>query len=409
MIEQASFGGGLARYRALLIDTVGTALRSIWANRQRAVLTALGVITGCLAFTGSYGLLWGKFESDLRELRRLGSTYVSVSARHGLLSEHGSELADQIPAIVAFSPVYSAETTMRTRLHSADARVLGAAASIRAIYDLRLTSGRFLTQGEVGSASDVAVIGAGLAKALMIRATNGGDPMVKVFGHPVRVVGVMEPRQGAMPGCGEYDTCVVMPHATLRELVPEVPLAFLAFQTKTENDVKPVVAAIRYRLRRMLGQTSFDRDAFQLHQAADVIERIEREINTGGAIIMGIVCLTLLVGGIGVMNIMLVTVVERTPEIGLRKAVGASSKEILLQFLVESVCLCTGGGVIGTAMGWVLAWALIDMVAPGVEPVLPASLILASVGFALLTGLLFGFAPAIKASRLNPIEALRRD
>jgi putative ABC transport system permease protein len=212
-----------------------------------------------------------------------------------------------------------------------------------------------------------------------------------------------------MPGCGEYDECVVVPRVTLLELAPNLPLAFLAYQVENENVVRSAATAMRYRLRRMLALSSFDRDPFQVHQAADVIERIEREVNTGSAIIMGIVCLTLLVGGIGVMNIMLVTVVERTPEIGLRKAVGARSREILMQFLVESSFLCTGGGLVGTGLGVALAWALIDLVAPGLTPVLPARLIFTSIGFAVLTGVLFGFTPALKAAKLSPMEALRRD
>lgn len=394
---------------ALLSDGIDTALRSIWSNRQRGVLTALGVIAGTMAFTGSYGLLWGKFEDDLRELRRLGATYISVSARHGLRAEYGTELAAQIPSLKRFAPIYSSESSIRTRLASADAHVVGSNADIRPMYDLRLIGGRFFTDGEVRSAADVVVIGAGLARQLRIIVSGKVMPTVELFGQPFRVVGIMEPRRGEMPGCGNFDTCAVMPETTLRELTPNLPLAFLAFQATSEVVVRAAAEAIRYRLRRMLAVSSFDRDPFEIHQAADVIERIEREINTGGAIILGIVCLTLLVGGIGVMNIMLVTVVERTPEIGLRKAVGARSTEILLQFLIESLCLCTGGGLVGTGLGVILAYSLIDAVAPGVEPVLPPQLILASIGFAVLTGLLFGFMPAAKAAKLSPMEALRRD
>ncbi len=399
----------LGHLRALLTDAIDTALRSIWSNRQRGLLTALGVIAGTMAFTGSYGVMWGDYEDELRELRRLGATYVSVSARHGLRAEYGVELVTEIPSLTRFTSVYSSESTIRTRLASADAHVLGSNAAIRRMYDLRVTDGRFFTDGEVRSAADVVVIGAGLARSLRIVVHGKSMPTVELFGQPFRVVGVMEARRGEMPGCGDYDTCVVMPETTLREMAPNLPLAFLVFQATSEGAVSASVEAIRYRLRRMLAVSAFDRDPFEIHQAADLIQRIESEINAGAALILGIVCFTLLVGGIGVMNIMLVTVVERTPEIGLRKAVGARSTEILLQFLIESLCLCTGGGLLGTGLGVVLAYAFIDIIAPGVKPVLPAWILLTSIGFAVMTGLAFGFMPATKAAKLSPMEALRRD
>jgi putative ABC transport system permease protein len=398
------------RYRALIADTLDTAFRSIWASRQRALLTSLGVITGCMAFTASYGALRGKLEADLREYWRLGVTYVSVSTLSGeLRAEHGEELGEQVPGIVAVSPVYAANTSIRTRITSTDGAVVGTSADLRRIFDLRVTSGRFFTQAEVDAATDVCVIGADLARRLKLRIFGSETPAVHLFDQPFRVIGVMEERAGSMPGCGAFNSCVVIPHKTMRELLPSVPLAQLAVHAKSEKAVKPVAEAIRYRLRRMLGRTSFDPDGFEIYQAADIIEQLEREMRTGIAILMGIVTLTLLVGGIGVMNIMLVTVVERTPEIGLRKAVGARSREILLQFLVESLCLCTGGGLIGTGLGVALAHLIMDFIALDVDPHLPWPLILASVGFAVFTGVLFGFAPAVKASRLSPLEALRRD
>ncbi len=399
----------LAHLKALLGDNLATALRSIWSNRQRAVLTALGVITGCMAFTAAYGILWGKFEGDLRELRRLGATYVSVSGRDQVRAEDGAELVAQIPSLAHYSPVYSAETTAATPFASADAKVVGGAAALRALFDLRVSAGRFFTASEVDAAADVCVVGAELAQNLRLRVEGDAAPTIELFGQPFRVVGVMERRRGDMPGCGEYGRCVVVPHLTLRELSPRLPLAFLAFKAVSEQAVPPAVTAIRYRLRRMLQLSSMDRDPFEVHQASGVIERIEREMTRGSAIIMGVVCLTLLVGGIGVMNIMLVTVVERTPEIGLRKALGARSREILMQFLIESLCLCTAGGILGTGLGVLIAFSLIDTVAPGMQPVLPFGLILTSLGFAVATGVSFGFTPALKAARLSPMEALRRE
>ncbi len=401
--------GALTRYRALVADTLETAFRSIWASRQRALLTSLGVITGCMAFTASYGALRGKLEADLAEYFRLGVTYVSVSAPGELRAEHGEELGEVVPDIVAVSPVYAATTSMRTRIAATDASVVGSSADLRRIFDLRVTSGRFFSQAEVDAATDVAVIGAGLARQLNLRIFGADAPVVHLFDQPFRIVGVMEERAGSMPGCGDFDGCVVVPHATLREMLPATPLAQLAVHARSERAVKPVAEAIRYRLRRMLGRTSFDPDGFEIYQAADIIEQLEREMRTGIAILMGIVTLTLLVGGIGVMNIMLVTVVERTPEIGLRKAVGARAREILLQFLIESLCLCTAGGLLGTGLGVALAHVIMDFIAADVDPYLPWTLLLASVGFAVFTGVLFGFAPAVKASRLTPLEALRRD
>jgi putative ABC transport system permease protein len=397
------------RHRAQFIaNAFDTAARSLWARRQRALLTALGIITGCMAFTGSSGVLWGRMESDLASWRRMGASFVSLSAPGLLRASHGEDLAAQTPGIVAYSPVYFAPTTVRTRLASLDVKAAGAAAALRQVVDLKTTAGRFFTSAEDANAADLCVVGAAVAQRLKLRLDTTSAPVVTLFGQPFRVVGILEPRKGNLPGGGAFDDTVIVPQATLKELAPTVPIALALFQAVDEKQVRAVAAGIRYRLRRMLGLSPLDRDTFELTQAADIIDRIEREYRVGGAVLLTVVCLTLLVGGIGVMNIMLVTVAERTPEIGLRKAVGARAKEILMQFLVESLCLCTLGGIIGTALGVGLAHLTIGLVVPDGQPIITPRLVLESIGFAVLTGVFFGFMPARRASQLSPIEALRR-
>lgn len=398
-----------ARYRAFISDMVKTALHSLWSNRQRSFLTSVGVVAGCMTFVASYGIMWGKFNYDLGRLRRLGATQVRVSASHGLLAEHAAEIAVDLPQVVNYSPVYAAQSTIATPLASQLVPVSAGEATMQTVFDLRTQEGRFFSTAEARSAAGVCVVGAAVARALRLRFFNGEAPVVQLFSRPFRVVGVMEARKGRMEGCGEFDDCVLVPALSLREIEPGSALFSITFQVRSEKDVPAVVEGVRFRLRRIFAQSVLEADAFRIWQGAEIIERMQHELERGAVVIMGIVFLNLLVAGIGLMNIMLVTVVERTREIGLRKAVGARPFEILLQFLVEALCLCLAGGVVGTSIGVVVARWVVGMLAAGVDPYLPPGIIALSLVFAVATGVVFGFAPAYKAAKLNPIEALRRE
>jgi putative ABC transport system permease protein len=405
----------LKAWQVLLVETFFTAIRSLWNHRIRSLITAVGIIVGCMTYTAISAMLRGKLENDLGEMRRLGSTFVSIRMveRAGkgerLNEDHGTELFGQIPQFKAYSPIYAAETDVTTNLSSAFADVVGTWASVREIIDLNVVQGRFFTESEVLRAVDVCVLGAGVAERLRVRVSPGDTPVVTFFGQPLRVVGVLEKRPGTMPGCGEFDECAILPASTLRELKPDSPMALLAFKARDEDEVPSIAVAARFWTRKLVGLTPDSADTFQVVTASDLRRRIKKELENGAAVSTGVLIMTLLVAGVGVMNTMLLTVAERTPEIGLRKAVGAQSNQILVQFIVESLCLCGGGGFLGTMIGVVIARTMGHIFVGGVTPVFAPSMALTSLGFALLTGFLFGFAPAYRASRLDPIEALRRD
>jgi len=410
----------LDRYPILfaLREAVAMGLGAIRAYKLRAGLTILGVVMGIMTVVGMSSIVAGLNASMASQIEALGSSVVFIRPfspgenfseeelrrRKGLTLAEAQYLADKCALCAAVAPMEPliADTIKYGNQKANDTFIFGTVAAYETVHAHYAEKGRFISDADVARASRVAVIGADVADALFPY-LDPLDKEISIDGRRFTVVGVLE-RKGKFL-FRSRDSLVVVPLGTIAKKDPRFP--FLV------ADVKPVSAArledtveqVREVLRRQRKLRFWQKDSFGVF-TQDTLTELYRGI-TGGIymVMIAISSIGLLVGGVGVMNIMLVSVTERTREIGVRKALGAKRRDIRWQFLTEAMTLTGVGGLLGVAIGGLVA-LLVDWLSP-----FPASLQPMWVALALLTaigvGLTFGLWPAEKAARLDPIESLR--
>jgi putative ABC transport system permease protein len=406
------------------------ALDTLRENKVRSFLTVLGVVIGITALITVASILVGFYADVTSYLEDYGPNTIWVfkvapgvstgrlSAeernRKPLTLEDGLAIREQCPAVTqvaisVFKRVYDYThlTIITARYKDKEVSGLdysGATEQYEEVYNARTYAGRFFTEAEDLHRSDVAVIGYDLGKAFF----EGQDPIDKIIsveGFPYRVIGVFEHRKGQLFQNPRVENQVVVPYRTYRKHHP----------TDDEHFVGAVAAAgrmaeaqdeIRAVLRRRRRVPYSSPDNFGLSTAAEVANQV-KEITSSVALLTAVVSsIGLLVGGVGVMNIMLMAVTQRTREIGVRKAIGARRSDVIWQFLTEAVVLTGSGGVIGVLLGMGIS-LLIHVLWPALPSTIPAWAVFLAVGVSMSVGLFFGMYPAIKAARLDPVEALR--
>jgi putative ABC transport system permease protein len=289
--------------------------------------------------------------------------------------------------------------------------VSGVTPDYAALRSARVAIGRFLEQGDQVAASRVAVLGPDVVEELFPENSVPVGETIRIDDVAFRVIGVMESRGGS--SFGSEDNVVYIPLSTAqtrmfeaRDRSGEYTLSVIYAQAIAEERSDAAERQIREILRERHGiQPNEDSDFIVMSQA-DILASAGSVLSALTVFLAAIAAISLLVGGIGIMNIMLVSVTERTREIGLRKAVGARRRDILLQFLVESVVLSVTGGAVGIVLGG-LGARLVGALAPDLNPALSLEAVLLATGFSILVGLFFGIYPATRAAALNPIDALR--
>jgi putative ABC transport system permease protein len=396
------------------------ALAAIRANALRSALTTLGIVIGVAAVIAVVAIMQGLSRNIVAQLDDLGSDMVTLraytTADQQLLGSQNRIDYDDFLALKARA-LGAADMTAQMRAYSYGASVsfgrrseqtqlIGTDSSYQNVVRVYPQKGRFLAPADDARRRRVAVLGPSLVHKLQI----AGDPVgqfVQIGGEWFRVVGVAEAR-GSLFGL-DQDNYLIAPFSTLRSLYGEkverdIDILFRPDGNVSLQEVQAgMIRVLRQRHRIAAGAP----DPFEFVTAERMREQfgaIVRAVTLVGA---GVVGISLLVGGIGVMNIMLVSVTERTREIGIVKALGATPRFILVQFLIEALGLSLFGGLVGLGCGWGLA-ALMAMTLPGMEGALvPWWAVALALGFTTAIGVLFGLAPAIKAARLPPIEALR--
>jgi putative ABC transport system permease protein len=412
-------GGGAA-----LAELVRIALESLLANRVRALLTMLGVIIGVLSVVTLLAAGAGASEAVTGQVRSLGTNLLTVMAGPptnrgpGATGTAATLTMGDYAAIVALglplasvAPQYQAIGQVVAPAADKEAPIVGTTAPYQPLNSLVVAKGAFFTDDDVRAATPVVVLGANLAASLFGQGEAVGQT-VRVRGQPLRVVGVLEAKGGGPFGSVDDRALVAITVAQQRLFGGRTPdgndflVSSIGLSAARSEDLPAIQSRVATLLReRHHRKPDGSGDDFTiLDQSAflSALTTISTLLTTFLACIAGI---SLLVGGIGIMNIMLVSVTERTREIGLRKAVGASGQDILLQFVVEAVVVSVAGGVIGLLLGVGLATAV--SLSGLLQMPVSASAVALALGFSIAVGLFFGIYPARRAARLNPIDALR--
>jgi len=409
----------------LFLQTVVLALGQLWANRTRALLTALGIVIGVASTIGTVAATSGLKGYVLKEFAAVGASRVWVFPRRPReapnrfsqnqirmrLAEADGMMA-ACPSLALLTPIkqFSAPVQFGDRVMN-NVSVQGVRPAWHEIEQRFVTDGRQFLEVDDKERRNVCYVNDKAVEELNLPASASGTTIL-VEGRRFLIVGVVETKAVSPAfGGGEARTEIFIPYGTADSMKPEPMFGlYVAATTKRPELFEDAKAEIRFYMRNKRGLTGDDPDTFGVEAIEQFISQFKNIAAGITALAAGLVVISLLVGGIGIMNIMLASVSERTREIGLRKAVGAPPAVILMQFLVEAVVLCLVGAAIGLAIGYSLAFGMIKIPgSPLSQAEVPLWSVLLAVGFSAGTGVVFGLFPAIKAARLDPIEALRHE
>ncbi|GMV25930.1 MAG: multidrug ABC transporter substrate-binding protein [Phycisphaerae bacterium] len=405
----------------ILFQTVVLALGQIWANKFRAVLTTLGIIIGVAAVVTVVAATSGLEKFVLKEFASIGANKVWIFPRmpDGMRDRYSwrqirlslnevNGMLDRCPSLARLTPVMEMSTSGQVGdIFKQVVSVQAVRPAWHQIEERSVLQGRELSTIDDEQRQPVCIINDKAIAEFQLD-TNCVGQTILLGGRAFKIVGVVETKTvSPMFGGDEARSEVFIPFQTGLMLRPE-PRMYVIAQTKSPELHEDAKAEVGFYLRRMRGLKPDEPDTFGVEAIEQIISGFKKVAAGLSVFLAGIVAISLLVGGIGIMNIMLVSVSERTREIGLRKAVGAKPAIILMQFLVEAVTLCLIGGAIGLAIGYgaVIGMKMTSSLSGATVPLWAIAL---SVGFSAGTGLIFGMFPAIKAARLDPIEALRHE
>jgi len=409
---------------AFWFQAIALAFSQIRANKTRSFLTALGIIVGVASVTAVIAALSGLKTKVLTEFESFGANRVFVFPsrpnnaprnlfpweRIRLTSADAESIAANCPSLRAITPVTEVGLTVeseREKLPSVNA--VGIWPDWHEIERRAVMSGRPFNRVDIETARQVCLVNEAAVRELKLPNDPVGQYLL-LGGRRVLVVGMVETLQASIFGRTAQRSEVFIPFSLAEKLQERAFFMRISALTRSPELAEEAKSEIRYVLRRNRGLQPGDPDTFQVEAIDQYITQFKALAAGITAIAAGIVGISLLVGGIGIMNIMLVSVSERTREIGLRKAVGATPAAILLQFLLEAVTLCLVGGFIGVAIGQLFAFALAKLPQAQLEQAeVPPWAVLLSFAFCALVGVVFGMFPAVKAARLDPIDALRHE
>jgi putative ABC transport system permease protein len=406
------------RYPILAVnEAVGIGFQGIRAYKMRAFLTILGVVMGIMTVTGMSSIVAGLNASMARQIATLGSSTIFIRPqapgehldddewrrRKGLTMDE-VDLIKARPAVKAIAPLQfiPIENVKYGTERAREAQVLGTTEAYEEVHESYVEKGRFLSSTDVDRAAHVVVLGVDIADALFPY-VDAIDKSVTLDGRPFRVVGVLQKKGRFL--FRSMDNIVLVPVNSIQKQDRRFNFMMADVKPISPGHIDAAIDQTRETMRRHRKLKYLQKDNFGIF-GQDTLTDLYRQI-TGGIymVMIAISSIGLLVGGVGVMNIMLVSVTERTREIGVRKALGATKRDILWQFLTEAMTLTGAGGVIGILIGAVVAF-LINTFSPFPAVVQPTWVILAF-STSMAVGLTFGLWPAAKAARLDPIEALR--
>jgi len=401
-------------------EGLGISWGAIRANKMRSALTTLGIVIGIVTVTLMGTAIEGLNRSFLKSVSSLGadvfyvqrSAWINTSAadwqkamkRKRIRLVDAEALASQLTLAAAVAPTADSRAAVKYKNRSADGcDVIGTTEAYQTTSGIKMAAGRFLSAADVSGGRPICVIGAEAATNLFQLETPVGN-RIRINDKPFEVVGVMD-RQGEFLGMFSLDNRVIIPIDQFITTIWNDPNVEIEVKAGAMTQLEDAREEVRQVFRRIRQVPPADPDDFAINQTDQFIQMFNSVAGTIAVVGLFITGLSLFVGGIGIMNIMFVSVAERTKEIGVRKAIGARRRTILLQFLIEAASICGIGGLIGLAIAWPLTLLL--------NTVMPATLSIPMVVLAftvsLVTGVVSGFLPAWRAARMNPVDALRSE
>lgn len=389
----------------MILQSVKMAVKAVLSNKLRSFLTMLGIIIGVVALVVLVSLVNGATGSITDSINALGSNMLSVTVSDdhdnpvklsGLSEFTEDDMFENI------APVAAGNVTASGSYEKESVNITGTTASYADIQGLEIESGRFIMKPDVDNHSNVAVINSDLATDVMGRKDVVGE-IIDFDGKDFLIIGVLAEEETSAADTENSNYKAYIPYTSLIRLTEGVSLNITSFCISVKGDQMDEAES---KLETMLLERfENDEDAFSIFNQSSIAEAMESVTGTLALLLGGIAGISLLVGGIGIMNIMLVSVTERTREIGIRKAIGAGRGTIMMQFLIEALIV----SLIGCLLGIGISWIIIEVVniIGDVSYILSPGVVVLSIIFSLGIGVIFGIYPANKAAKKNPIEALR--
>jgi putative ABC transport system permease protein len=402
------------------------ALQSLNANKLRSMLTVLGIVIGVAAVIAMLSIGRGAQASITNQIESFGTNLVYVypgsTNEGGVRSAQGSaatltlddaKALANLPDVEAVAPEMNSFVQVAYLSQNTNTRLMGVTPSYQDVASMTLSDGAFISDANQSARSLVVVLGSAVAETLFGNTAGVVGQSVRMNGQPFRVIGVLTSKGGT--GFFNQDDIVIVPLSTAQTRLVgggrfrgSNVIGQINVKAATTKSVPQVVTSVTEMMRQR-HQTVAGADDFTVTSQQATLNAATQVTDTLTIFLGGIAGISLAVGGIGIMNIMLTTVTERTREIGLRKAIGARRRDILLQFLVESMVLSLLGGIIGVIIGWLIASGIgqVQLGGSTIRPVVGLDSVLLATLFSMAVGLFFGIYPATRAARLQPVEALR--
>jgi putative ABC transport system permease protein len=401
-----------------------SALRALSANALRSVLTMLGIIIGVAAVIAMIAVGQGATQRVQEQMKGLGSNIMLVlpggvsqagvrlgaQTRQRLTEEDAQAIALEIPEVQVAAPTSRTTGQLVWGNSNWGSTIIGVNNDFLEARDWPLQSGRMFDAAELAGSAKVAWVGATVVRELL-GDQDAVDQVIRVRGIPITVIGVLSPKGQNSMG-QDQDDVVMIPIGTLRNRIwggdatsRLKRVGAISVKVRDGQDMKEVESSIQDLLRQRFKVQAGADDPFTVRNLTEILQAQEESSRVMTLLLAAVAGISLVIGGIGIMNIMLVSVTERTREIGLRMAVGARGRDILTQFLIEAVTLSLIGGAIGVLLGALTTWAVGAFA--GWDVSLSWASVVLAVGFSGLVGVFFGFYPAQRAAKMLPIQALR--
>ena len=398
----------------IYFESVLMAWSSIISNKMRSLLTMLGIIIGVAAVIALMSIGYGVQSSIESNISSLGTNTITITPgtgrKPGIRPAAGSmqtltykdyEAIKNLPNISYAAPLVNTSYVVVNGNKNWTTRIYGCTEDYAKLSDLNVSEGRFWTAREYNERARVAVIGQTVATSLFGEESPIGQK-IRINGDPFTVIGLLEAKGYSFM---DQDDRILIPFTTVQERMLHITYVNnIAISSENSSDLSQIETDVTNLLRLRHHIATGADDDFSIQNSQDLLKTMESTTRTLTIFLGSIAAISLLVGGIGIMNIMLVSVTERTKEIGIRKALGATYEMIIVQFLIESVTVSVAGGLIGVILGIIIS-KIIPYVST-LTTVLTVTPILGSFLFSVLIGLIFGIFVALKAAKLNPIDAL---